>query len=168
MSRPAKLIAAAVLAPPLLAMSADSHGLEPGRWVETTTTVSAVMDGKPLPEDQVGGGDRVSSVCIASTDAADPETYFKSSTPSGKCGVPTGTVGDGRIALASTCTNEGQPPALVELNGTYQQRSYSADVRATIQGDGREIVVTMKLTGTHEGACRGDEDMTAAGPDDAG
>ena len=159
-----KAATAAILAFPLLAMSADSVTIEQGRWTETISTVSATLNGKPVPKDQLGDEVTHRSICITAAEAADPALYFKSQTIGGNCGAPTGTVGNGKMALAGACQAGENPAAIIELDGSYAGKSYRADIRAKSNPPAGEVIVNMRIEGAHEGQCRGDEDNAGIEP----
>jgi hypothetical protein len=155
--RPGPIFAAAIVLLPTIALAADSVQMTAGRWVETFTTTSANIAGKAVPAAQLG--EAVSKpVCMSPAEAADARTFFQSRGGGGSnCADPTGTVGSGKLALVSTCRQDGGAPVVLEVKGDYGAATYNAAIRAQSGAAPSQTVVTMTVTGRYEGACRGDE-----------
>ena len=147
-----KPIAALVLALPLMAMAADTVTLSPGLWEQTVTTTALTIGGEPRSLDEMPERTRTFTTCISEAEAADPTLFFMSRAGGGSCGAPTGTVADGKLALAATCDGD-TGTAIVELQGNYSAHSFSAKVKAQSTIAGAPAVAEITLTGEHKGLC---------------
>ena len=152
MRKNGKGVLAIILTFPLMAMSADSVTLMPGLWEQTVTTTSLSIDG--AARDLGDMPDRVKSytTCISPEEAANPTLFFMSRAGGGSCGKPTGTVADGKLALAATCDGD-TGAAIVELEGTYSAHQFAAAVKVQSTIRGAPAMAEIGITGTHKGLC---------------
>ena len=157
------MIAARVVASGLIIMStttlaADSVQLRPGRWIETAIAESAMMNGKPIELPRAGP--QTKHVCLTIAEAADPKLYFATVKNKDRCGMPTGSVNAGRIALVGKCTNGGksETPSEIAIDGSYGGEAYAAKARMKTDMDGQAMTVVISVNGRFDGACHGDEE----------
>lgn len=140
-------------------LAADSVQLKPGRWLETMVPKSIVVAGKPL--DIANSTSTIKIVCLSAAEGAEPRLYFAAIKDKDRCVAPTGGVANGKIALASRCSNGDKiKPIAAELDvqGTYGGENYAVTAKMSTLVDGKAAVMTMDATGHFEGPCRGDEE----------
>jgi len=145
---------AASLCLSVAAMAADTVQLTPGRWEVTTTFVTVLLDGQPMPNDLFKSAPGFD--CISPAFAADPARYFLEPDSAKDC-KPGGTVADGHIAMAGKCAMPfGE--MMARGVGTYQSKSYEVIMKADAIMDGKPLVMNFALRGKFVGACKGDEE----------
>ncbi len=148
------LTAAPIL--PAAAVAADSVTMSAGRWEETTTVVSATLDGKPVPPGLLSNADETKFRCISPEEATEPSRFFLQSKPGHSC-VPIGTALDGHVEASAVCG--GEPPKTVSLSGAYGRQNYDMNARATFGMGGKSLSVALRLRGRFVGACTGNESL---------
>lgn len=146
-------IASAIL--PAAALAADTVTMSPGRWEETTTVMSATIDGKPAPVDLLSSANETEYSCISPEEAAEPRRYFLQSKEGDKC-VPDGTAANGRIDATATCGGDGAGKSIV-LSGSYGPKTYAMNARVVLAMGAKPLEVQLQLRGRFVGACTGDE-----------
>ena len=140
------------------AIAADSVQLKPGRWIETAVPDWITISGTavPLPSKDP----QTKHVCLTEAEAADPKLYFATIKDKDRCGVPTGDVAAGKIALIGSCVTDGakDTSSQIAIDGSYGGERYSANAKMNADMDGKPMVVMLSIEGRFDGACRGDEE----------
>ena len=154
MRRILKVGIAASIFVPVAAMAGDTVQLTPGRWEVTTTFLSVLLDGQPVPNNIFKN--QIAFNCISPAFAVEPARYFLEPDSKKDC-KPAGTVVDGRIAMAGAC-HMPFGEMMASGVGTYQPRSYEIIMKADAAMGGKPLVMNFALRGKYVGACKGDED----------
>lgn len=137
------------------ATAADTVQLTPGRWEETISTLSVLLDGRPISTDSVKN--QRDADCISPEFALEPEKYFLEPDRQKDC-KPSGSISGGRIAMTGKCTNMPFGEMMVTSIGTYQPKAYEIVMKADAIVKGKQLVMNFVMHGEFVGACRGDED----------
>lgn len=161
MTNSIRLVLAAAIFAPISALASDTAAtLSAGRWEQVIKGISATVAGRALPQAIASAGNKTKFSCISPAEAKDPARFFKrTGAASADCGEPSGTVGNGRVALKATCQRKGTEMVMTAaVSGTYSAARYHLDADATMPTPQGDLLIKVAIDGRHVGACTGDEE----------